>query len=212
MRTDLELIIDGINQLVSISPQLTPAGHGLITWEHTRDKALAALLEKLKESPFYAISMTNYPPDNDESDCDCDDCHDERLDNTDDFSGQEHVALLQRKIDNLEEAIGKHNLSKKRIVDALGNGCDEKMWPSNTHWADAACNVIKNCQGDAEAIASLSKKLNDARAYIETYKQGNAFLRVERDKYKKALEELSKLGGGNSDGNWIALQALKIDS
>ena len=86
------------------------------------------------------------------------------------------------------------------------------MWPPNMHWADVACNVIKSCQGDAEAFASLSKKLNDARAEIETYKQGNAFLRVERDKYKKALEELSKLGGGNSDGNWIALRALKTDS
>ena len=179
----MEILVDSINELLSLPPQITTGGNGLTLWEHERTAALKSLKEKLAFCPFSEITTTTFPPDNDESDCDCDDCHDERLDNTD-FSKDEEVALLQRKIANLEEAIGKHNFNKTRIIDALGNGANEKMWPPNAYWADAACNVIKSCQGDAEAIALLSKKLNDVRA--------------ERDRYKTALDTLSKLGGGNT--------------
>ena len=205
MKTDMEILVDGINELLTIQH----SSSGLPQWERERQAALVVLLSKLKDAPFYAITTTTtkeQPIFGEEKEnykcpdckceyprCDCDDCHDERLDNTD-FSKDEEVALLQRKIAKLEEAIGKHNFNKTRILDALGNGSNEKMWPPNAYWADAACNVIKSCQGDAEAIASLSKKLNDVRA--------------ERDRYKTALDTLSKLGGGNSDSNWIALKAL----
>ena len=65
MRTDLEVIIDGINTLLSTSPQTTYNHGGLIVWEHAREKALAECLQKLKEAPFYAITTTT--PDA----CDC---------------------------------------------------------------------------------------------------------------------------------------------
>ena len=129
MRTDLEVIIDGINTLLSTSPQITPNGGGIVVWEHTRDKALAELLLKLKEAPFYAITTTT------PNACDCGTCECDLDDET-----YEDVEKLAK-----------------------------------------------------EAIVKLAKKT------------------VECDKYKAALEKLAKLGGGNSDGNWVALNALKGD-
>lgn len=127
MRTDLEVIIDGINTLLATSPQTTSNHGGLVVWEHTRDKALVELLQKLKEAPFYAITTTT------PNACDCGTCECD-LD------------------DEIEEDV--RQMAK-------------------------------------EAIVKLAKKT------------------VECDKYKTALEKLAKLGGGNSDGNWIALNALK---
>lgn len=33
---------------------------------------------------------------------------------------------------------------KNRIQTALGNGTDERVWPPNVLWLDAACNAIVN--------------------------------------------------------------------
>ena len=192
MRTDLEVIVDGINELLAKSPMTISNGIGLGTWENDRKAALHSLLGKLDAAPFYAITTTQEQPifGAEKENYKCPDCKCEypRCDcDLDDETDGDMGANLGYVKELLEV--------RMKLQEALGNGSNEKLWPSGTNYIDAACKVITECQGDAEAIAYLSKTLEKTR--------------TERDKYKVALEKLSKLGGGNSDGNWIALQALK---
>lgn len=192
MRTDLEVIVDGINELLAKSPMTISNGIGLGTWENDRKAALHSLLGKLDAAPFYAITTTQEQPifGAEKENYKCPDCKCEypRCDcDLDDETDGDMGANLGYVKELLEV--------RMKLQEALGNGSNEKLWPSGTNYIDAACKVITECQGDAEAIAYLSKTLEKTR--------------TERDKYKATLEKLSKLGGGNSDGNWIALQALK---
>ena len=62
MRTDLEVIVDGINELLAKSPMTISNGIGLGTWENDRKAALHSLLGKLDAAPFYAITTTQEQP------------------------------------------------------------------------------------------------------------------------------------------------------
>ena len=182
MRTDLEVIVDGINELLAKSPMTISNGIGLGTWENDRKAALHSLLGKLDAAPFYAITTTQEQPifGAEKENYKCPDCKCEYPRCDCDYNTEEENEYLK---------------FFKRIKEALGNGANETLWKSGEDWLDAACRVIKEADGDAEAIAYLSKTLEKTR--------------TERDKYKEALEKLSKLGRDNSDSSWIALQALK---
>lgn len=66
MKTDMQTLTDGINELLSIQPVTMHSGAGLVVWEKARQQALDALLQKLAFTPFlteYSEDLQQPPPD-----------------------------------------------------------------------------------------------------------------------------------------------------